>query len=337
MAASRRCEPVLLAVLPEGGSALGLRSVLRNFSALVEAAFAPRYVPRQGLRSGEERIVLVIPAFLAGDWATWPLRNFLAQLGYRPVTAGIRLNLGPTPGLVARLDGAVLRFAAQRDAPIDIIGQSLGGVLARDVPPPSRPNAPGHDLCSPIRAPITTPLAPLAHFLANFTIPAGSPGADCRSPLGVPVTALYSEDDGIVDWHECLQDETALCRNVTRRGTHATIGSSPAALAAIAKRSFLTATPPGRATPGRRPVQRAVGDTLQPVGDFDHVGRLVGRTFVQAKFTRVRTKSSRNTGKARSAMARSLASGMSRPMATISRPLGRPESRIVAYIGSMII
>jgi hypothetical protein len=39
----------------------------------------------------------------------------------------------------------------------------------------------------------------------------------------------------VVDWRECLQDDRAGCRNVRVSGAHATIGSSPSALAAIAQ------------------------------------------------------------------------------------------------------
>ena len=53
--------------------------------------------------------------------------------------------------------------------------------------------------------------------------------------VSVPVTALYSEEDGVVDWRECLQDEHPGSKNVRVSGAHATVGSNPAALAAIAE------------------------------------------------------------------------------------------------------
>ena len=226
-------EPV--AVNPARGASLGAQSLLRNGASLIVHSLKPRPTTDAALPRGNGRVVLVIPAFLAGDWATARLRHFLSTLGYRIETAGIALNLGPTSALLAKLDNALLR--ASEHGPIDLVGQSLGGVLARDL-------ARRHQarvrrlitLCSPVRVPITTPLAPAArllmrcydgNWLARRHVIAG--------PLGVPVTALYSEEDGVVDWRECLLPDHPGCENVRVSGAHATIGSSPSALAAIAR------------------------------------------------------------------------------------------------------
>jgi pimeloyl-ACP methyl ester carboxylesterase len=223
-----------LAVYPDEGP-LGLASLFRNGLSLVASTVKAPAPVFDTLPSGNGRIVLVIPAFLAGDWATAHLRAFLVRLGYRVVTANIAFNLGPTPQLVAKLD-RVLESAAA-NGPIDIVGQSLGGVLARDL---ARRHARCVrrvvTLCSPIRVPITTPLAPAAQALAAlYDKDWLARRAVIAGPLGVPVTALYSEDDGVVDWRECLQDDQPGCENVRVEGAHATIGSSPSALAAIAK------------------------------------------------------------------------------------------------------
>jgi pimeloyl-ACP methyl ester carboxylesterase len=179
--------------------------------------------------------VFVIPAFLAGDWATVRLRRFLMKLGYRVETAGIAFNLGPTARLVAKLDATLLQLSS--DAPIDVIGQSLGGVLARDLVRrhPERVRR-LITLCSPVRVPITTPLAPAARLLGRFFDSEWLSRRDAIAmPLGVPVTALYSEEDGVVDWRECLLEEGSGGENVRVAGAHATIGSNPSALAAIAR------------------------------------------------------------------------------------------------------
>jgi pimeloyl-ACP methyl ester carboxylesterase len=224
-----------LAVYPGPDSPLGMLSLARNGLSLVSTLTHPPNAMPAGLPRGDGRVVLVIPAFLSGDWATAGLRQFLSHLGYRVETAGIGLNMGPTPALIRKLDNALTRLAAD-GAPVDVIGQSLGGVLARDLAQ-RHPLQIGRviTLCSPIRVPITTPLAPVARLLSVLY------DADwlarrhaIAGPLDVPVTALYSEDDGVVDWRECLQDDRPGCRNIRVSGAHATIGSSPSALIAIA-------------------------------------------------------------------------------------------------------
>lgn len=223
-----------LAVYPGRGHALGVMSLIRNALSLVSVFAKPPNIAVADYPRGDGRTVLVIPAFLSGDWATAGLRQFLSGLGYRVETAGIALNMGPTPRLLRKLDSALLRLEGER---VDVIGQSLGGVLARDL-------AQRHaarvrqviTLCSPIRVPITTPLAPAARLLSVFYDSAWlSRRHAIAGPLGVPVTALYSEEDGVVDWRECLQDDHPGCRNIRVSGAHATIGSNPSALAAIAR------------------------------------------------------------------------------------------------------
>jgi len=224
-----------LAAYPARGGPLGLRSLARNWVALVASlAISPPPV-RGSFARGDGRCVFVIPAFLAGDWATARLRHFLKKLGYRVETAGIVFNLGPTTRLVAKLDATLLRLSS--DAPIDVIGQSLGGVLARGLVRrhPERVRR-LITLCSPIRVPITTPLAPAARLLERFFDSDWLARRDAIAmPPGVPVTALYSEEDGVVDWHEYLLEEGSGGENVRVAGAHATIGSSPSALAAIAR------------------------------------------------------------------------------------------------------
>jgi pimeloyl-ACP methyl ester carboxylesterase len=225
-----------LAIYPKRGHALGLASLFRNGMSLASIVLKPPSVTTRDIPRGDGRIVLVIPAFLSGDWSTAGLRGFLSEIGYRVETAGVALNIGPTPRLVAKLEQTLLRLAASEGRPIDVIGQSLGGVLARDLAE-RHPHCVRHliTLCSPIRVPITTPLAPAARLLGAF-YDSGWLARRHRivGPLPVPVTALYSEDDGVVDWRECLQDEHPGSRNIRVSGAHATVGSNPSALIAIA-------------------------------------------------------------------------------------------------------
>ena len=223
------------AVLPKRGSHLGFSSWMRDLQALASCTLIPPPYPNADLPRGESRFVLTIPGFLAGDWTMIRLRTFLENLGYRVETAGIVFNGGPMPQTIARLDDVLLRLA-ETVGPVDLLGQSLGGVLARDLahrhPAAVRSVV---TLCSPIRFPISPPLAPVAQLFAPFHDPVWAVrAATIAQPPAAPVTAIYSEDDGVVDWRQCLQDETPRHVNVRVGGAHSTMGSNPLALTAVA-------------------------------------------------------------------------------------------------------
>jgi pimeloyl-ACP methyl ester carboxylesterase len=223
------------AILPSKGSPLGFASWAREMSAVAAATANPPPFPVEALPRSDGHAVFFVPGFLAGDWTMDRLRLFVSGLGYRAETAHVAFNPGPTPGLLAKLDAALLRLADDRGR-ISIIGQSLGGILARELAK-KHPHAVRRviTLCSPIRFPVTTPLAPMARLLAPFHDAAAiADPALFYAPPPVPLTAIYSEDDGIVDWRQCLQDDAPQCENIHVAGGHTTMGSNPLAQIVIA-------------------------------------------------------------------------------------------------------
>jgi pimeloyl-ACP methyl ester carboxylesterase len=75
--------------------------------------------------------VLVIPGLLASDTTTWPLRRRLAERGYQVYRWELGVNRGPRPGVLRRLAARVRRLAREHGRPVQLVGWSLGGVLAR--------------------------------------------------------------------------------------------------------------------------------------------------------------------------------------------------------------
>lgn len=225
------------AIFPAKHSALGIHSLAREMQAMAAVSLNPPPFPSDDFPRGRGRPVLVIPGFLAGDWTTARLRQFLRLLDYRVETADILFNAGPTRGIIAKLEKKLASLAARAGTPASLIGVSLGGALARQLArcDPARVRQ-VITLCSPIRFPVTTPLQPFAFALAPFH-EAGwvAQRDDIWRALPVPVTALYSEEDGIVDWRQCLQEESPLCENVCVDGAHMTVCSNPLAQAAIAR------------------------------------------------------------------------------------------------------
>jgi pimeloyl-ACP methyl ester carboxylesterase len=218
---------------PESG--LGLASWWREITEAARATLAKPQFPAD-VPCGNGETVLLIPGFLAGDWTMNPLRDFLRRLEYRVEFAGVALNLGPTKGFLPHLEQAVERLHGE-NGPIGVIGQSLGGAFARVL-------AHRHSekithvvtLASPIRFPVATPLETIVKLLAPLHGPdVVALREEIERTPPVPVTALYSQDDGIVDWRSCLQDESETCVNIEVSGAHSAMGFNPEAQAAIAR------------------------------------------------------------------------------------------------------
>ncbi|MGN6148662.1 MAG: alpha/beta fold hydrolase [Rhizomicrobium sp.] len=225
------------AIFPASNSNLGIQSLARELSAITVSVFRPPPPPADDLPRGDGHTVLVLPGFLASDWTTARLRSAITQLGYRVATPKVLVNTGPTAPMLARFKRKLLNLADTSKAPVSVVGVSLGGVLARQL---ALDNTEAVrcvvTLCSPVRYPVITPLQPFAAALMPFH---ESSWLDRREEIGgalpVPVTAVYSEDDGIVDWRQCLQIEAPGATNIKVTGAHMTIGSNPEVHAVVAQ------------------------------------------------------------------------------------------------------
>jgi pimeloyl-ACP methyl ester carboxylesterase len=127
--------------------------------------------------------------------------------------------------------------ALSGEGKVTLIGVSLGGTLARDLARrhPDQVRA-VITLCSPVRFPVTTPLAPFASILSPFHVAEWvARRHDIEKPLPVPVTALHAMKDGVVLREQCWLAELSGGRNVVVGARHMTAASHPQALEAIAE------------------------------------------------------------------------------------------------------
>jgi pimeloyl-ACP methyl ester carboxylesterase len=242
-------------LLPEGFAAPAVGAVLRESSAVVEIGrFALRaagdrrsrretpYAERAGARLGDP--VLLVPGFLAGDGTLALMSRALRAQGFRTYRSHIHANIGCTLNAAAQLEARLESIAIRRGSRVQVVGHSLGGMLARGVAV-RRP-----DLVSNVVTLGSPMLAPGAHhrslsasveMLVRLSR-AGVPGLmaedcvagacarqsfeECRAPMpaGIGFTAVYSRRDGIVDWRACIDP---VARQVEVTASHLGMGFDP--------------------------------------------------------------------------------------------------------------
>ena len=222
-------------LLPDGFAPPGRVSVLREGAVVSEVGrYAMRsvadrrvrratpYACRTAARTADP--VLLVPGFLAGDGSLSWMARVLREQGFRTYRSQMRANVGCTLEAAAQLEARLESIAIRRDTRVQIVGHSLGGMLARGVAV-RRP-----DLVSNVVTLGSPMLAPGAHHsLLSTSVDmlvrlsraglSGLMSEDCVRgacarqsfdesqqpvPAGVGFTAVYSRRDGIVDWRACV-------------------------------------------------------------------------------------------------------------------------------------
>lgn len=232
-------NPLADFLLPAGFESPRVTAVLREGSAVTELGrYALRAAgQRRSRRPVPARLgdpVILVPGFLAGDGSLSLLSRTLRGQGFRTYRSHIHANVGCTLDAAAQLESRLESIAMQRGSRVQVVGHSLGGMIARGIAV-RRP-----DLVSNIVTMGSPMLAPGAHhrslsasvdMLVRLSR-AGVPGlmseecvagscarqsfGECREPLPASVgfTAIYSRRDGIVDWRACV-DPAAVAVEVT--------------------------------------------------------------------------------------------------------------------------
>jgi pimeloyl-ACP methyl ester carboxylesterase len=224
-------------LLPEGYGPPALAALLREGSLVTEAGrFAIRrqaarrafrrtpYAARAAARAAEP--VVLVPGFLAGDWTLRAMSAELRSRGFRTYRSQIYANVGCTMNSALALEARIEQVAERRDCRVQIVGHSLGGMIARGLAA-RRPDLVAGivTMGSPMRAPaahhaVLTRGVQVLTRLADVGLPVMS--ADCvagdcahlsftesqeRLRPGVAMTNVYSRRDGIVDWRACMDPQ----------------------------------------------------------------------------------------------------------------------------------
>jgi len=205
------------------------------------ASMLPFWALRRFLPQGDKHPVLVFPGFLASSRSTWPLRRFLADLGYRAHRWKLGYNLGYSFRLHAQMRQRVEGLVARYGEKVSLIGWSLGGVyareLAREMPANVRQVI---TLGSPFRGhPSSSNLDKIFNLFSEVPyeeIPS-SFLQHMAEPPPVPTTALYTRGDGVVAWQSTVElSDRQDVENIHVGGAHLGLGFNPRVLFALADR-----------------------------------------------------------------------------------------------------
>lgn len=216
---------------PPRRSLLGELRTLREPARLLAATPALRAAPR-----GDGRLVLDVPGWLAPEASMAPIRAYLRRLGHDARPWGLGTNGGTPEQDAERLTGRLEALVAATGRPAALVGWSLGGVVVREVAR-ERP-----DLVHAVATFGTPVIGGPTHTQGAATygpeecarIAALQEELDRTRPITVPVTAVFTRRDAVVDWRACLDHASREVDHVEVDSTHVGMGVDPAVWLAVA-------------------------------------------------------------------------------------------------------
>ena len=187
--------------------------------------------------------VLVLPGFLGDDASTMVLRRLLTRLRYKAYPWLQGRNSG-NPEQLESVMRMFYRMHHSLGCPIALVGQSLGGVYAREIAKAfpeavrcvitlgSPYGASGDDVSNPVVQRLFREMSGMSVQELRARIPASR----VHEPLAVPATSIYSLSDGVVLWRACIEPETERSENIRVLGSHAGMAVNPDVLWLVANR-----------------------------------------------------------------------------------------------------
>lgn len=175
---------------------------------------------KQGPR-GDGHPVMVFPGLIASDRFTAPLRHHIGAAGYPVVGWELGINLGLRRGLLETMLTRVRIWSDRYGRKASLIGWSLGGLYAREIAKrdPSR-----------VRQVITLGTPSVGSLRANNAWRIyealndhgvdNPPVPDIHKCPPVPITSIYSRDEGIVPAEAAILPKGAKRESIEVDGSH---------------------------------------------------------------------------------------------------------------------
>jgi pimeloyl-ACP methyl ester carboxylesterase len=204
---------------------LELRAPLDWASLLYRApqlASAPR---------GDGRPVMLIPGYGTDERSMRPLGRYLEYLGYNVYDWAQGQNRGDVENDIQRVGKRTREiYDTLGNAPVTLIGWSLGGVSAREVARLFEPYVREViTMGTPIiGGPKYTTVGRRFAEMSNLDLDEFEKEVHARNSIGIrqPVTSIYSKSDGVVAWQASIDTYNKQARNIEVNSSHFGLGAN---------------------------------------------------------------------------------------------------------------
>jgi triacylglycerol lipase len=206
-----------------------------------------------GVPPGDERPVLLVPGYLAGDGSLALMTRWLRGLGYRTRKAGMRVNIDCSEAVVRCLEERLECMADKTGQRVSVVGQSRGGIVARALAV-RRPDLVSGivTLGSPVRGMLNIHPLVLASIgvmgtLGTLRVPhlfslkclrgecctAFRTALEAPFPDDVGYVSVHSKRDGVVSWKACIDGDAD--QNIEVASTHCGMSVHPAVYGVVGR------------------------------------------------------------------------------------------------------
>lgn len=178
---------------------------------------------------GDGRISVALPGWKAPEFTTAPLRGYLGRLGHDARSWGLGINHGDVEARRDDMIVSVRKLAEASGRPVNLLGWSLGGVVAREVArsvPESvhrvvmygSPVVGGPAHTAGVGAYPVEEVERIRELQAHM---------DATDPVATPITAIFTRNDTVVDWRACIDRSSLDVTTVEVDSTHVGLGIDP--------------------------------------------------------------------------------------------------------------
>ncbi len=178
---------------------------------------------------GNGRIAVALPGWRAPELTTAPLRGYLRSIGHDARSWGFGTNQGDVEAKRDDMVVQVRELAERSGRPVNLLGWSLGGVVAREVARSAPESV--HRLViygSPVVGG-PTHTAGVGTYAAEEVqrIRELQAHLDVTEPVTTPITAIFTRNDSVVDWRACIDRFSLDVTTVEVSSTHVGLGIDP--------------------------------------------------------------------------------------------------------------